>query len=190
MLRTKHAALHLQGLAEERLGLSILPKKIGNLSQFDCGSEGLRVFSPQHLAAQIQCLLQLLARFRVQAEVRIRLSDGKTNSSFHLRLLFEPIPDALGRTVQRSPHLQVGIRFCLWARLFVGAGLRQQIVLQKVNYSLGSCSLGLRVQLRSPRPNCLPRADYNADDERDEYRPDPRYQHLVAPRELSQLVAG
>src|ERR1035438_9320954 len=178
MLWTKHAALHLQGLAEERFGLGVLPKKIGNLSQFDCGSEGLRVFNPQHLAAQIQCLLQLLARFRVLAEVRIRLSDGKTNSSFHLRLLFEPISDALGRTVQRSPHLQVGIRFCLWARLFVGAGLRQQIVLQKIDYRMGSCSLGLRVQLRSPRPNCLPRTDYDAHDQCEEYRSDPRYQHL------------
>jgi hypothetical protein len=74
--------------------------------------------------------------------------------------------------------------------LFVGAGLRQQIVLQKIDYRMGSCSLGLRVQLRSPRPNCLPRTDYDAHDQCEEYRSDPRYQHLVALRELSQLVAG
>ena len=161
----------------------------GGQPEAEHGFDSFRVVRPEHPAAQCERLLQLLPSLRVQPEVVVRLPDGLANLGFHLRLLCEFAFDALGRAVQGSPYLQVRVRFCLRPGLFVCAGLGQQIVLQKIHYGLRGRSLGLGTYLRSPRPNRLPRADHNAYDQCQKHRKGSRYQHLVAPRELPQLIA-
>ena len=130
---------------------------------------------------QFQRPLQLRPRLRVQPKVHVGLPDGVPNGSLHLRLPVELSRDPRRRPVQRRSHLQVRIGLGARARLVGRAGLRQQIVLQKIVDRLGHRRFPVRA-------DALPDADHRGRDEHQGEGAGGDQRRAVAARELAGTV--
>ena len=111
-----------------------------------------------------------------------------SNRCLHQRLRHELALDACGRTIERRPHLEVGIRLRIGASLRAGAGLGQQVVLQEVihglrNFRLAVCPVALERDTT--------RLDSRCRRERDEHRDERRCRRdadAMPPNELADAI--
>src|SRR5271156_4370256 len=179
MVRTQDVALNSQSLAKKLLGLRVLALKFIQGAKAAHGSESLWILFAEHPAIDIQRALELSPCLGVYAEIHVGLRNGVSNGGFHSRLLGEFAFDSLGGAVERSADLEIGIGL----RLVGGAGLAQQIVLQKVVYGLGNGSFPIGADALPDTYGCRSDEHQNEGGSSDEADP-------IASEELARAIAN
>ena len=151
----------------------------------------------EDLALQVERPFNMGLGFREEAEILVRLPNREPNRRLDEGLLVELPRHALGSTVERGAHLEIGIGLVIGPSLVVGARLRQEIVLQEIVHAardgLGLCGAIALEDGRAfcaSRAGCLPCACQNTANEHDKDRHDPDDQRRMATRELLKLVRG
>src|SRR5215471_14817925 len=86
----------------------------------------------QNAMSEVECTLQVSTCLRVETQVEVCIADGLADRSLNQRLAVELARDSRSSPVQSGAHLEVWVGLCAGSSLYTSAGLRQEIVLQKV----------------------------------------------------------
>src|SRR5262245_54579797 len=110
MLRAKQALSSLERLEMERLRFGQLVLAMVRAGQLVHRAERVAMLFTEHPFSQLPRALVVEHGFGWVTHCRIRLSYRLAHRRLSEGLVFEPGTDFLRRSIERFPHLQVGVR--------------------------------------------------------------------------------